>query len=154
MKNFKIKIYSKIILIDIIIALIMSILVPVLANYPPHSEELAFQSQVLKVSHIWHVFAKLEYFLSFICIYGHLNIWDKITKALHTSSFFSTFALHLRCNTTHIRTRIIDYLCKRIKKIGLCNSFSISSYHSYCSQLVIAKSPPYPRSLSPSTLSQ
>ena len=53
MKKFKIKIYSKIILIDIIIALIMSILVPVLANYPPHSEELAFQSQVLKVSHIW-----------------------------------------------------------------------------------------------------
>ena len=59
MKKFKIKIYSKIILIDIIIALIMSILVPVLANYPPHSEELAFQSQVLKVSHIWQYFILL-----------------------------------------------------------------------------------------------
>ena len=44
MKHFRVKIYFKIILIEIILAFVMNFLVPILANYPPHSEESAFQA--------------------------------------------------------------------------------------------------------------
>ena len=52
MKNFRIKVYSKIIIIEIFLAIVMNMVVPILANYPPHSEETAFQSQVLELSHV------------------------------------------------------------------------------------------------------
>lgn len=51
MKHFRVKIYFKIILIEIILAFVMNFLVPILANYPPHSEESAFQAQILDLSH-------------------------------------------------------------------------------------------------------
>ena len=51
MKHFRVKIYFKIILIEVLLAFIMNFLVPILANYPPHSEEAAFQKQILTLSH-------------------------------------------------------------------------------------------------------
>ena len=51
MKNFKIKIYSKIIILQIIVIFLMSQLMPLLLNYPPYSEDTIFQSQIEPYSH-------------------------------------------------------------------------------------------------------
>ena len=51
MKNFKFKIYAKIIILQIIVIFLMSQLVPLLLNYPPNSEEAVFQSQIEPFSH-------------------------------------------------------------------------------------------------------
>ena len=70
MKKFKFKIYSKIIVIDIILTLLMTILVPILANYPPHSNELLLQPKFLKISFWWQytTFGNYLHFLSVICM--------------------------------------------------------------------------------------
>ena len=52
MKHFRVKIYGKIILIEVFLAVVMNFLVPILANYPPHSEDASFQAQVLELSHV------------------------------------------------------------------------------------------------------
>lgn len=51
-KNFKFNIYSKILLLEILVIFIMSILVPVLLNYPPNSEAVKFQSQIEPITHL------------------------------------------------------------------------------------------------------
>lgn len=52
MKRFKLHIYFKIFLVELFLMMVMTLLVPLLANYPPHSEEFAFQAQIEKVNHI------------------------------------------------------------------------------------------------------
>lgn len=52
MKHFRVKIYFKLILIEVLLAFIMNFLVPVLASYPPHSEEAAFQAQLESFTHV------------------------------------------------------------------------------------------------------
>ena len=119
MKNFKIKIYSKIILIDIIIALIISILVPVLANYPPHSEELAFQSQVLKVSHIWQYIILLIVTCTIhliMCKFIFKNSFNYVKKFPAVSDDevikvrFETYKANRRLLISTIITFVIDLL--------------------------------------------
>ncbi len=51
MKKYKLKIYLKMILIDIIVVVAMALLVPVLSNYPPFSETPEFQLQIEAMTH-------------------------------------------------------------------------------------------------------
>lgn len=51
MKKFKFKIYSKIILVDVLLVIGMALLVPVLSGYPPFSEEASFQIQIEGLTH-------------------------------------------------------------------------------------------------------
>ena len=50
-KKIKFSIFAKIILLEIVVLCIMRFFVPVLLNYPPMSEEIAFQSQIEPISH-------------------------------------------------------------------------------------------------------
>ena len=52
MKKFKLHIYLKILVIDILLILAMSYLVPLLSGYPPFSEESSFQIQIEGLTHI------------------------------------------------------------------------------------------------------
>ena len=45
-KRIKFNIYAKIIFLEIIVLCIMRFFVPILLNYPPMSEEKAFQTQM------------------------------------------------------------------------------------------------------------
>ena len=51
MKKFKRNIYTKTILLEILVLFLMRYLVPVLLNYPPYSEDAVFQSQIEPLSH-------------------------------------------------------------------------------------------------------
>ena len=51
MKKYKLKIYLKMILIDIVVVVAMALLVPVLSNYPPFSETPEFQLQIEAMTH-------------------------------------------------------------------------------------------------------
>lgn len=51
MKKIKFNIYTKILFLEILVILLMSILVPALLNYPPNSELPNFQKQVEPISH-------------------------------------------------------------------------------------------------------
>lgn len=51
MKNLKIRIYSKLIFVEIAVISIMRFLLPVLANYPPYSETPSFQLKVETLTH-------------------------------------------------------------------------------------------------------
>ena len=75
MKKFKFKIYSKIIVIDIILTLLMTILVPILANYPPHYNELLLQPKFLKIS-FWGQYT----LLTIICIFFQLFVCKFVFK--------------------------------------------------------------------------
>lgn len=50
-KRIKFNIYAKIIFLEIIVLCIMRFFVPILLNYPPMSEEKAFQTQIEPLSH-------------------------------------------------------------------------------------------------------
>ena len=51
LKKFKFNIYFKIIALEILVILIMSILAPYLLNYPPNSEDKVFQGQIEPITH-------------------------------------------------------------------------------------------------------
>ena len=51
MNNIKRNIYVKLILLEIVVLILMSILVPKLSNYPPFSEVPEFQTQIEPISH-------------------------------------------------------------------------------------------------------
>lgn len=51
MKKLKVKIYSKLIIAEIVVISIMRFLLPVLANYPPYSETSRFQLKVENLTH-------------------------------------------------------------------------------------------------------
>ena len=51
MKKFRLQIYLKILIIDILLIITMSCLVPLLSGYPPYSEEASFQIQIEGLTH-------------------------------------------------------------------------------------------------------
>ena len=51
MKHIKRNIYGKLILLETVVILLMSFLVPKLSNYPPNSENIDFQRQIEPLSH-------------------------------------------------------------------------------------------------------
>ena len=51
MTNFKLRIYSKILIVDILLVVSMSCLVPLLSGYPPYSEDASFQVQIEGLTH-------------------------------------------------------------------------------------------------------
>ena len=52
LKKFKFNIYFKIIALEVLVILIMSVLAPYLLNYPPNSEDKIFQGQIEPITHL------------------------------------------------------------------------------------------------------
>ena len=46
MKNLKLRIYSKLLLLEVAVIVLMRFLIPVLSNYPPYSEAIDFQLKI------------------------------------------------------------------------------------------------------------
>ena len=77
MKNFKVKIYTKLIVVEVVIIFMMKFLVPILANYPPLSEVAAFQQKVEALTH------NTQYFLlGLVAILLHLIFINKYFKKI------------------------------------------------------------------------
>lgn len=51
MKNLKLRIYSKLLLLEVAVILLMRFLIPVLSNYPPYSEAIDFQLKIEVLTH-------------------------------------------------------------------------------------------------------
>lgn len=51
MKNLKLRIYSKLLLLEVAVIVLMRFLVPVLSNYPPYSEAIDFQLKIEVLTH-------------------------------------------------------------------------------------------------------
>lgn len=51
MKNIKLKIYSKLVILELVVIVLMRFLIPLLSNYPPNSEDIAFQMKIESLSH-------------------------------------------------------------------------------------------------------
>ena len=51
MKHIKRNIYGKLIMLEIVVTMLMSFLVPKLSNYPPNSENMEFQKQIEPITH-------------------------------------------------------------------------------------------------------
>lgn len=51
MKNLKLRIYSKLLLLEVAVIVLMRFLIPVLSNYPPYSEAIDFQLKIEVLSH-------------------------------------------------------------------------------------------------------
>ena len=51
-KKLKLKVYTFVTLVDLIVAISMYIIMPIAQNYPPFSENIDFQKQVEAVTHI------------------------------------------------------------------------------------------------------
>ena len=51
MKHIKRNIYGKLILLEVVVTMLMSFLVPKLSNYPPNSENMEFQKQIEPLTH-------------------------------------------------------------------------------------------------------
>lgn len=51
MKNLKLRIYSKLLLVEVAVIVLMRFLIPVLSNYPPYSEAIDFQLKIEVLTH-------------------------------------------------------------------------------------------------------
>lgn len=51
MKNLKLRIYSKLLLLEVAVIVLMRLLIPVLSNYPPYSEAIDFQLKIEVLTH-------------------------------------------------------------------------------------------------------
>lgn len=51
MKNLKLRIYSKLLLLEVVVIVLMRFLIPVLSNYPPYSEAIDFQLKIEVLTH-------------------------------------------------------------------------------------------------------
>lgn len=51
MKNLKLRIYSKFLLLEVAVIVLMRFLIPVLSNYPPYSEAIDFQLKIEVLTH-------------------------------------------------------------------------------------------------------
>ena len=49
MKHIKRNIYGKLILLEVVVTMLMSFLVPKLSNYPPNSENMEFQKNTVQI---------------------------------------------------------------------------------------------------------
>lgn len=115
MKKFKLKIYSKMILVDILLVVLMSLFVPILSGYPPFSEESSFQIQIEGLTHtqqyiLFGVFGIILH-LSFIRIFFK-DIF-KFLKGFDAKKTFSKeFIKKVReqCFTTN-KKLVISQLC-------------------------------------------
>lgn len=77
MKNFKLKIYTKLILVEVGIIFLMKFLIPILANYPPLSEISSFQERIESITH------NTQYLLlGLVAILLHLIFINKYFKKI------------------------------------------------------------------------
>ena len=85
-KKIKFNIYAKIIFLEIIVLFIMRFFVPILLNYPPMSEEKAFQTQIEPLTHTaqYIVLGTIGIIAYILCltklcanIFRYLNIYSK-----------------------------------------------------------------------------
>ena len=111
MKNFKLKIYLKILIIDILLIIVMSNLVPLLSGYPPYSEEASFQIQIEGLTHTqqyiaFGVFGIILHFLFITISFKDIFKFIKEYK-LNNKNFSESFIKKIREQCFKINTKII-----------------------------------------------
>ena len=109
MNKFKVKIYGKIIILQIIVIFLMSKLVPLLLNYPPNSEESIFQSQIEPFSHtMQYISLGTIYILLYIIMIKVLfkDIFKYIKKDKKNLSFDEINKIRNQCLNMHSKLTI------------------------------------------------
>ena len=112
MKKFKLHIYLKILVIDILLILAMSYLVPLLSGYPPFSEESSFQIQIEGLTHIqqyiaFGIFGIILHF-SFLTI-ALKDIFKFLKDCETTKDFSKDFIKKIRKQCFSINTKIVVF---------------------------------------------
>lgn len=105
MKNIKIKIYTKLIVLEIVVIVIMRFLIPVLSNYPPYSESPDFQVKIETISH------DEQYIL--------LGVFAIILQLFLTHFFFSDIFKYLKKDKKNVskeETELVREKCFLIPK--------------------------------------
>ena len=110
MKKFKLHIYSKIFIIDVLLIFAMSYLIPLLSGYPPYSEEASFQIQIEGLTHIqqymaFGVFGIILHF-TFLTI-CFKNIFKFLKGYENNEKFSNTFIKKIREQCFSINKKII-----------------------------------------------
>ena len=110
MKKFKLHIYSKIFIIDILLIFAMSYLIPLLSGYPPYSEEASFQIQIEGLTHTqqymaFGVFGIILHF-TFLTI-CFKNIFKFLKGYENNEKFSNTFIKKIREQCFSINKKII-----------------------------------------------
>ena len=81
-KKLKLKVYTFVTLVDLIVAISMYIIMPIAQNYPPFSENIDFQKQVEAVTHIQQ-YMFLFVIVALIHIISMRNLFKKICQFLN-----------------------------------------------------------------------
>ena len=91
MTNFKLRIYSKILIVDILLVVSMSCLVPLLSGYPPYSEDASFQVQIEGLTHSqqYMAFGIFGFFLHAVFITFFFRNIFKFLKERKTNKKFT-----------------------------------------------------------------
>lgn len=103
MKNIKLRIYLKLISIEVVIILTMRFLVPILSNYPPYSEDVGFQMKIESLSH------NQQYLL--------LGIIAILLQVLFIHLFFSDIFKYLKKDKKDVSTAETEKIRKICFKI-------------------------------------
>ena len=105
MKNLKLRIYSKLLLLEVAVIVLMRFLIPVLSNYPPYSEAIDFQLKIEVLTH------DQQYIL--------LGIFALLLQTFFIKIFFSDIFKYIKKDTKDVtikETEQVRLQCYKIPK--------------------------------------
>lgn len=105
MKNLKLRIYSKLLLLEVAVIVLMRFLIPVLSNYPPYSEAIDFQLKIEVLTH------DQQYIL--------LGIFALLLQTFFTKIFFSDIFKYIKKDPKDVtikETEQVRLQCYKIPK--------------------------------------
>lgn len=131
MKKFKISIYLKIVIVDVLLMLGMSYLVPLLSGYPPYSEEASFQIQIEGLTHTqqYLAFGCLGLILHLICISIFCKNIFKFLKKYDTKQHIlkdEIIAVRTDCFSINRKLLFLQVIVLMILLIALFTNVQIS----------------------------
>lgn len=105
MKNLKLRIYSKLLLLEVAVIVLMRFLIPVLSNYPPYSEAIDFQLKIEVLTH------DQQYIL--------LGIFALLLQTFYIKIFFSDIFKYIKKDPKDVtikETEQVRLQCYKIPK--------------------------------------
>lgn len=128
LKKAKRNIYLKLIILEIVVVILMKILIPILSNYPPNSENTDFQRLIEPISHntqyfLLGTFGALLYII-FINILMK-NVFKYIKKDKKDVSSIEILEVRSDCFKFTKRTIWVQLIIIVIVLLLLCNSMSL-----------------------------
>lgn len=105
MKNLKLRIYSKLLLLEVAVIVLMRFLIPVLSNYPPYSEAIDFQLKIEVLTH------DQQYIL--------LGIFALLLQTFFIKIFFSDIFKYIKKDPKDVtikETEQVRFQCYKIPK--------------------------------------